>query len=241
MSELDQILEERSAEMEEIVGIIPSWITRWGLTCLFIIAMMGLFVSFFIKYPETLQTTVIVQSENQPGKVTVKRDDANQIFNFLVKNGDMVKPGDTLLVHVDKNTGKEYSTVTPMTGKIYLSNGTDEKNTLDKIIWVVPKSTGSEIKIKFPVKGSGNVKTGQIVKFSLHGFPSHEYGFIEGKISSILPIEIDGMHQAYVKLPGKKIVTSEQKEIPVMPVMQGEGEILLSDKSIFYRIFGSVF
>lgn len=241
MPENDPLLEVRSNEMEEIVGNVPAWIIQWGITVLFAVGILGLFISNFISYPDTLVAKVLIQATEQPGKVTVRRDDASQEFKFLVKEGDQVVPGDTLLIHLDKNTGKSIATITPMAGKIYISKGIDEKNTLDQLIWVVPKSSKVEIKIKYENKGAGDVKVGQAVKIELTDFPSSEYGFLEGRVSSILPIQMDGEHQAYVKLNSTKIITSENKEIPIVPVMEGSGEILLNDRSIFQRIFGSIF
>ncbi len=241
MPENDPLLEVRSNEMEEIVGNVPAWIIQWGITVLFAVGILGLFISNFISYPDTLVAKVLIQATEQPGKVTVRRDDASQEFKFLVKEGDQVVPGDTLLIHLDKNTGKSIATITPMAGKIYISKGIDEKNTLDQLIWVVPKSSKVEIKIKYDNKGAGDVRVGQAVKIELTDFPSSEYGFLEGHVSSILPIQMDGEHQAYVKLNSTKIITSENKEIPIVPVMEGSGEILLNDRSIFQRIFGSIF
>lgn len=241
MPENNVPLEIRSNEMEELVGNVPPWIIQWGITVLFVVAVLGLIISNFIHYPDTLMAKVIIQATEQPGKVTVRREDASQEFKFLVKEGDQVVPGDTLLIHLDKNTGKKIPTITPMAGKIYISKGIDEKNTLDQLIWVVPKSSKVEVKIKYHNKGAGNVKMGQSVRIELTDFPSSEYGFLEGCISSILPIQVEGEHQAYVELNNKNIITSENKEIPITPVMEGSGEILLNDRSIFQRIFGSIF
>lgn len=227
--------------MEEIVGNVPAWIIQWGITVLFVVGILGLFISNFIHYPDTLAAKALIQATEQPGKVTIRREDASQEFKFLVKEGDQVVPGDTLLVHLNKTTGKSIATITPMAGKIYISKGIDEKNTLDQIIWVVPKSSRVEVKIKYNNKGAGNVRVGQSVKIELADFPSSEYGFLEGRVSSILPIQLNGEHQAYVKLKSKKIITSENKEIPIVPIMEGDGEILLNDRSIFQRIFGSIF
>lgn len=241
MPENNHSLEIRSAEMDEVVGNIPSWIIRWGITVLFAVGILGLSISCFIQYPDVLRAKVLIQAVNQPGKVTVSRVSANQVFKFLVKEGDYVVPGDTLLIQTDKNTGKSNPIITPMAGKIYISNGIDEKNTLDQLIWVVPKSSEAEIKINYSNKGAGNVKVGQAVQIELSDFPSNEYGFIEGHINTILPIQVDGEHQAFVKLKGKGIITSENKEIPILPIMEGDGEILLNDRSIFQRIFGNIF
>jgi len=241
MPENNSPLEVRSNEMEEIVGSVPSWIIQWGITVLFVVAVLGLFISNLIHYPDTLAAKALVQATEQPGKVTVRKEDASQEFKFFVKEGDQVVPGDTLLTHLDKNTRKSIATITPMAGKIYISKGIDEKNTLDQLIWVVPKASRVEVRIKYANKGAGNVKVGQFVKIELNDFPSSEYGFLEGRVSSILPVQIGSEHQANVKLNSNKIITSENKEIPIVPIMEGNGEILLNDRSIFQRIFGSIF
>jgi len=237
------ILDIRSNEMEEVVGNVPSWIIRWGITALFAVGVLGLLISTFIRYPDTLRANVLMQATDQPGKVTIRRTEANasHLFKYKVKEGDQVKPGDTLLSRYNDSTRKTDQIITPIAGRIYISKGIDEKNTLDQQIWVVPKSTKAEIKLKYPTKGAGRVKVGQIVKIELEDFPSSEYGFIEGRISAILPMQVDGFHQAYVALKGNRVLTSENKEIPILPVMEGDAEIILSDKSIFKRIFGSVF
>lgn len=242
MPEINESLEIRSTEMEEVVGTIPPWVIRWGITVLFVVSVVGLVIANVIRYPDTLHGTVLMQGENQPGKVTIRRTDENAgfQFNFLVKNGDEVSRGDTLLTRHDPKTGKDYYTITPMKGRIYITKGIDEKNTLDQVIWVVPRSSTAEVKVRYSSKGAGNVKTGQAVKIELNDFPVTEYGFLEGTISSILPMQVDGEHQAYVQLDNPKIVTSENKELPVLPVMEGNAEIMLSDRSIFQRLFGSL-
>jgi len=240
MPEANNQLEIRSNEMEEIIGQVPHWITRWGIAVLFCVATIGMVIAYYVRFPETLSATVFVQAKEQPGKVTVRREDASQEFKLLIKNGQSVNIGDTLLLHTDLKKGITSPTVTPMAGKIYISNGIDEKNTLDYVIWVVPKTSKFEIKMKFPDDGAGNVKVGQPVRINLADYPSDEYGYIEGKISSILPMQVDDAHLAYVSLQSGRLFTSNRKELPILPLMKGEAEILLNDKSIFQRIFGSV-
>ncbi|MDR0792170.1 MAG: hypothetical protein LBE82_02590 [Chitinophagaceae bacterium] len=56
-----------------------------------------------------------------------------------------------------------------------------------------------------------------------------------------MPIQIDGEHQAYISLNTDKLITSQKKEIPISPIMEGHAEIFLNDKTIFKRIFNSLF
>lgn len=240
MPEINQPFEVRSNEMDEIVGQVPPWLVRWGIAVLFCVGIIGLTISQHVRYPDTLLADVLVQAKEQPGKVTIRREDANQRFNFLIKDGDQVKVGDTLLIRTDVKKNEAEAIITPMAGKIYISKGIDVNNTLDQIVWVVPKASSFDVKIKYNNKGAGNVKPGQLVKINLYDYPNNEYGFLEGTITSILPVQVDEHHQASVKLKGAKLVTSRHKELPVLPTMQGDAEILLNDRSIFERIFGSI-
>lgn len=240
MPESNTELEIRSNEMQEIIGQVPHWITRWGIIVLCCVGVIGIIISNYIHFPEILPATVFVQAKEQPGQVTVRREDASQEFKLRIKNGQIVNVGDTLLIHKDNKNHTVKPILTPMKGKIYISNGIDQKNTLDYVIWVVPATTGFEIKLKFADKGAGGVKVGQAVQISLTDYPPAEYGFLEGRISSILPMQVDNAHQGYITLKNNKLITSKQIEIPVLPVMNGDAEILLNDKSIFQRIFRSI-
>lgn len=236
----NQSLEVRSNEMEEIIGQVPNWIVRWGICVLFSVAVIGFIITKYVRFPDILVASVLVQAKQQPGKVTVRRDDARQEFKLLVKEGQQVTIGDTLLVRNDTKTGIQYPVITPMKGKIYISYGIDEKNTLDYVIWVVPKTSSFDIKIKYGNHGAGNVRVGQLVKMSLYDYPNNQYGYLEGKISNIMPVQVNEKNQAYVTLNHQRLITSSNTELPILPTMQGDGEILLNDKSIFQRIFGSI-
>ncbi len=240
MPNVNGSLDTVSNEMEEIVGRIPPWIIRWGITVLFVVAIIGAFISSHIRFPDSIQGTVVVQARQQPGKVTVQRNHADQQYHFYVKDGQIVKPGDTLLVSYHKNKGTSEAITTPMTGKIYVVNGRNSENLLEQTIWVIPNSQEVDVKIKYPNKGAGNVKKGQSVRIALDDYPDYEYGFLEGQIESILPIQTENTHEAKVTLFKRKLLTSQGKELPILPLMEGNGEILLNDRSIFQRIFNSI-
>ncbi|TDS14852.1 phosphohexomutase domain-containing protein [Sphingobacterium paludis] len=240
MPRLTQALESVSNEMDEIVGRIPPWIVRWGITVLFGVATISLFISGFVRFPDSIVGTVVIQAKEQPGKVTVRRESANEEYKFLVKEGDRVKPGDTLLLRIEKSENKISPVTTPMTGSIYRVSSRNTDGLLEETIWVVPIATGFHMKINYPNKGAGNVQPGQQVRIALHDYPDAEYGFLDGIIESILPIQTDDKHQATISLIHNKLLTSRGREIPILPLMEGSGEILLNEKSIFYRIFGSI-
>jgi len=239
---VEHFSDSRSTEMNEVIGAIPPWIIRWGITAIFLVGVVGIFVSSLIQYPDVLTGSVTLQAKNQPGKVVIKRDekDASQAFNYLVKDGSIVRPGDTLFIQTNTKTQISSPVITPMAGTIYITYGTEEQDMFEKVIWVVPPSTDATVRINYASNAAGNVKSGQVVKISLDEFPENEYGFLTGKVLSILPMEMDKGKQAIVALPKGQLMTSENKVIPVRPLMKGSGEILLANKSIFKRIFGSL-
>ena len=50
-----------SVPVQEIMGTMPIWISRWGITILFSILMCVILGCFFIKYPVTLSSSVTVE------------------------------------------------------------------------------------------------------------------------------------------------------------------------------------
>ncbi|WNB18526.1 HlyD family efflux transporter periplasmic adaptor subunit [Marivirga arenosa] len=232
--------EQQSHEMEEIVGKVPNWITRWGITVLFFVALIGAFISAFIQFPDTISADVIIQALEQPGKVSLTRDDASQEFIFMVKDEDFVKPGDTLFIHKNDKLKINKPIITPMSGQVFITKGIDADNTQDYLVWVVPKTTDFEVKLKYPLKGSGKIENGQEVVINIQNYPPSDFGYLTGKISKILPVPLEGQMQAYVKLDSMKLKTNTGKILPLDYLMEGKAEIILENRTIAKRIFGNI-
>jgi len=47
-------IELRSEEVQEVMGQIPAWIVRWGITLLFLVVVALLVGSCFFKYPDVI-------------------------------------------------------------------------------------------------------------------------------------------------------------------------------------------
>lgn len=60
-------IELRSEEVQEVMGHMPSWILRWGITLFFVIILTLLIGSFFFRYPDTITATMTLTSDN-PGR-----------------------------------------------------------------------------------------------------------------------------------------------------------------------------
>lgn len=92
-----------SEEAQEILGRIPSWTIRWGITVIFSIFAGIILGCCFIRYPERVNGTVTIMTENSPVDVVAKSGGTVELIS--VSNGDSVRVGDILgVIH----TGADY-------------------------------------------------------------------------------------------------------------------------------------
>ena len=55
-----------SEEIQEIMGRIPGWVVRWGISVIFSLFAVLLLISFFFKYPETIASSIVITTSNPP-------------------------------------------------------------------------------------------------------------------------------------------------------------------------------
>ncbi len=97
---MDENLEIRSEEVQEILGTPPNWLVQWGtLIALVIIVLMG-WISYFIQYPDTVQSSIRVTSTEPPRKLVAER--MAYIAKVLVEREDTVEAGQVLLAYKSK-------------------------------------------------------------------------------------------------------------------------------------------
>ncbi len=94
--------EIHSEEVQEIMGQIPGWIIRWGLTLIFTIVLILFVGSYFFKYPEIVSAPVKITTFNTPAPLDVKV--GGQIECILVEDEQKIQEGQ--VVAVIKNTAK---------------------------------------------------------------------------------------------------------------------------------------
>lgn len=92
------ITTEHSEEAQQILGRIPSWIVRWGVTVIFAVFALILIGCCIIKYPEKITATVTITTGNSPVDAVAKS--SGNLEMILVSNGDSVCSGDILgIIH----------------------------------------------------------------------------------------------------------------------------------------------
>jgi HlyD family secretion protein len=92
----DKLIELRSEEVQEVLGEVPPWILRCGITVLSAIVFVLIAGSWFYKYPDIIEAPLIATSYNPPARVNARAN--GKITQLLVKDKQMVKEGDYLAV-----------------------------------------------------------------------------------------------------------------------------------------------
>lgn len=86
---LDEI-ELRSEEVQDVLSDVPHWMIRWGSTLFFVLILMLLVISWFVKYPDIIESGAIITTQIPPqkeyAKITGKIQEILIADNQLVEN-----------------------------------------------------------------------------------------------------------------------------------------------------------
>ncbi|RLD74451.1 MAG: HlyD family secretion protein, partial [Bacteroidetes bacterium] len=94
-NEIDKI-EIRSDEVQEILGFIPHWIIRSGISVIFLIIILLLFGSWYFKYPDIISSSITITTENPPAALVAKT--SGKVESVLVKDKQVVKEGQRIAI-----------------------------------------------------------------------------------------------------------------------------------------------
>jgi HlyD family secretion protein len=94
-SEEDKI-ELRSEEFQEVLGTVPSWILRWGITVLAMVVVILLIGSAVIKYPDTLSSQVVLTGLTPPAEIVAHA--SGKLKELHVNDNQEIKKGAYLAI-----------------------------------------------------------------------------------------------------------------------------------------------
>lgn len=94
-NELEHI-DLRSEEVQEVLSNPPKWIVRWGITIIFLSILLIIIVSWMVKYPDFISTTIKVTTDTPIEKIEAQT--GGRIVNLLVKDQQKVKRNEVLAV-----------------------------------------------------------------------------------------------------------------------------------------------
>jgi len=97
-------IEIRSDEVQEILSAVPNWMIRWGITLIFGLILMLVFISWFIKYPDVIEGQGIVTTTQPPAKLVSKS--SGYLEQLYFKDNTNIKKGD-IIAEITNPTNKE--------------------------------------------------------------------------------------------------------------------------------------
>ncbi len=136
-----------------------------------------------------------------------------------------------------------YALITPIDGEITLTQyWTNNQNvTAGNVVFnIVPTNQGEIVgKAMLPTERSGKVRKGQTVNIRFSNYPDKEFGIVKGIVENISLIPVsDGQNvKSYmvdIQLPNG-LRTSYNKELPFLPEMEGQADIITEDISLLER------
>lgn len=86
----------RSHASREIMGFVPHWIIRVGITVVFVIIVVILVVAWFFKYPDIISASVILTAENPPAAIIARSD--GKLEALFVKDKQKATNGQWLAI-----------------------------------------------------------------------------------------------------------------------------------------------
>ena len=92
----EDTFELRSEEVQDILTKVPHWMIRWGTILIFAIILILFFVSWFVKYPDVVNTEIVITTNIPPEKIVSKS--SGRIEAILVKDKGLVAKNTTLAI-----------------------------------------------------------------------------------------------------------------------------------------------
>lgn len=87
-------IEIRSEDVQEIMGYIPHWIIRWGITLIFIVVGVFLTGSYFFKYPDVIMSNIVLTTRVPPASMVARV--SGKIQEIFAKDNQKIKSGEAI-------------------------------------------------------------------------------------------------------------------------------------------------
>lgn len=110
----------RSEEVQDILTRVPHWMIRWGSLLFFLLIIMLLFISWFVKYPDIIISNAVITTRVPPQKEFAKL--SGKFDSIFVSDGQKVSPNQTLAVIENQASYRDVYRLKSMLDTIKLRN-----------------------------------------------------------------------------------------------------------------------
>jgi multidrug efflux pump subunit AcrA (membrane-fusion protein) len=236
MPETININTKNSEEIEDIITIVPSWITRWGTAFFFFILLFIIFLCASIRYPDIVRAQVKIRPRQSPQPIVV--DFPGRLFHLKISQYAMVKKGQELASFKPRNKPDDTLMIrAPRSGKVFFSAFAMENQDLtagQEVFYIGPDNAGYFGEIEIVQEDMGKIKIGQEVLIKLKSYPFEEFGLIRGRIDHIG--EFPYKDSVFLARANFQLTNFQRETIHLKQGMNGQAEIITADATLFQRL-----
>ncbi|MDH6311010.1 multidrug resistance efflux pump [Dysgonomonas sp. PFB1-18] len=191
--DIDRQVELRSEEFQEVLGSVPSWILRWGITLIAIIVLIILIGSAIFKYPDTISTSMTLTSSTPAASLVART--SGKIQELRIEDKQQVNAGDYLAIIENPANTEDIQTL-----KLYI----DQLNQKIDTVILLP---------------SKNLNLGSIQSlyssFYITLFDYHEFKRLQyySKKNEFMEERIKQYQDYYKNIIGQKTIVNEQFQL----------------------------
>jgi len=223
-------LKLRSEQVQEILGIAPNWMIRWGN---FVI------ISYWIKYPDTLSSEISITTE-QPIENILAGLTGTLYAIKVIEQSVVSKEGVLAVIY---GNGKKDTLISSVSGQVFFMDSWEKGDLVKKselLFRIVP--FGSDLlmgKMAIPLSKVVKVCEGQEVRIPVFGMPNQENFFIRGRVKNVSRFP-DQRGNFTVEVDFDVTSDTQLQNAGILPGIQANAEIVLTEYRLLERFFYSL-
>jgi HlyD family secretion protein len=96
MTNEEDKIELRSEELQEVLGAVPHWILRWGISIIGLVVLILVIGSAIFKYPDTISAEITLTGTTPPASIVARA--SGKLAELLVEDNQIVEINQWLAV-----------------------------------------------------------------------------------------------------------------------------------------------
>lgn len=238
-----EIDNHHSEQINEIIGVVPPWIIRWGITFFLIVLIAIFFLSTVIEYPQEIKLPVKVIYKDP--LIPILSEVNGKIRTIFIKDGQKVHAGQALATIQDDEHPAKMPTIlkAEVTGRIYFDENTQTGKlvaTTQQIFFFARTKPEFICELEIPQDKIGMIKSGQSGTIKLNSYNSETYGSLHGRIVYISDIAYQGKTFNSLMSISDNFKTLTTRNIDLKYGMIGTANIVVRNESLFKMMFSKV-
>lgn len=229
-------LEIRSEEIQEIMGSVPKWLTRWGSTIVLATLVLLLIGAFFFPYPDVVNARVRLELKRPPE--LIKTGQSGTLTQLAVRSGEWVRVGQPLYTFQQQD-GSIRAVNAPRSGRVQwlrpLSAG-DVAPAGEALIALHDSTRQYVATAEVDGDDVGSIRPGMPVTLQLSAYPTQKYGSLQGEVFAVSPLPVEGNYQVSIKLP-TDLRFQHGGTAPREAVLSGSAQIITQQRRLLTQLF----